>query len=262
MMNKIDIEARDRDLVKKFRGIVEKKEEVKFQTPRRNPSWPVFIISGTIMMAAIIFMVSNMIPDPVLTEPATATIQPPKESVQSVLPENPAPSEEYIYSDVEKLDLPHKEVVEPVEETADTAPSPDGVQVNAEVPMPPQNVPAEAKIPEPVVGDGIIIDGLVPCLGVKDRQFVSPQTVFVLKDVIKPTVWMNVLTDHSPLTLNHVYYLNGVKFCTVPLKIPYPRTRTWSHVTLSKPEHAGLWRVDIVNEKGKVLGRTEFTVVP
>ena len=85
---------------------------------------------------------------------------------------------------------------------------------------------------------------------------------FSLENGAKPVVWtwMNVLTDKPPQTLSHIYYLNGKRYCRVILPAPLPRTRTWSNVKLNKPEHAGSWRVDVVNSRGQVIARADFSV--
>jgi hypothetical protein len=72
---------------------------------------------------------------------------------------------------------------------------------------------------------------------------------------------MDVRSKKQPFTLSHVYYANGQRYCEVPLKVNYPRTRTWSNVVLNKPEHVGQWRVDVVTENGEILDQIDFSVV-
>ena len=74
-------------------------------------------------------------------------------------------------------------------------------------------------------------------------------------------VWMKVLSKKPPFTLTHVYYLNGQKYCEVPLAIRYHRMRTWSSVSLRSPDHIGKWRVDVIAENGTTLDQIAFTVV-
>ena len=106
------------------------------------------------------------------------------------------------------------------------------------------------------------ISEIVSCSRVRKRQYVSPRTIFSLKKSPTPVVWMNVLSDKPPLTLIHVYYVNGRRYCAVPLEIRHHRMRTWSSVTLKSRKHCGKWRVDVMTGSGETLDRIEFTVVP
>lgn len=108
----------------------------------------------------------------------------------------------------------------------------------------------------------LAITQLVTCSNVTNRQHDRVKSVFSLKDKIKPVVWMTVITETPPRTLTHVYYINGEKYCEVPLTIRFPRTRTWSHVTIDKNKHLGPWLVDVVDENGAVLDQVKFEVVP
>lgn len=102
---------------------------------------------------------------------------------------------------------------------------------------------------------------IVTCRGVDDRQPVSRQKVFSMGKGETPHVWMDVRSTETPQTLRHIYYHNGRRYCTVRLDVNYPRMRTWSNVSLKHPHETGQWRVDVVTAKGKVLSQAEFTVV-
>ena len=108
----------------------------------------------------------------------------------------------------------------------------------------------------------IRIAEIVTCQGVKNKNAVSPKNQFSLQNNATPYVWMDVRSKKTPYKLRHVYYLNGRRYCTVPLAINYPRMRTWSNVTLRHQYEAGQWRVDVVTGKGEILSQAEFTVVP
>ncbi len=108
---------------------------------------------------------------------------------------------------------------------------------------------------------GIQIHEIVSCSSVSQKQYVSAKTIFSLKEESTPVVWMTVLADNPPFTLTHVYYVNGRRYCEVPLNIRYHRMRTWSNVTLNHPDHAGKWRVEVIAENGEKLKHIEFTVV-
>ena len=108
----------------------------------------------------------------------------------------------------------------------------------------------------------IRIAEIITCLGVKNKNSLSPQKEFSLQKGATPYVWMDVRSKKTPYKLRHIYYLNGRRYCSVPLAIHYPRMRTWSNVTLRHQYETGNWRVDVVTKKGEVLSQVEFTVVP
>ncbi|CCK80827.1 DUF2914 domain-containing protein [Desulfobacula toluolica] len=111
------------------------------------------------------------------------------------------------------------------------------------------------------ITSGIQIHEIVSCSSVSQKQYVCAKTVFSLKEESIPVVWMTVLADNPPFTLTHVYYINGRRYCEVPLSIRYHRMRTWSNVTLNRPEHVGKWRVEVITENGEKLKHIDFTVV-
>jgi hypothetical protein len=98
------------------------------------------------------------------------------------------------------------------------------------------------------------------CAGIKDRECLHSQSVFKLEANTVPHVWMEVHSEFVPYVLKHVYYHEGRKYCEVPLKITYPRMRTWSNITLKSPKYAGNWRVEIVSNSGRVLKEINFRV--
>jgi cytoskeletal protein RodZ len=107
---------------------------------------------------------------------------------------------------------------------------------------------------------GLRITQLLVCSGVKDRNCIVRQSDFVLRKGQKPHVWMEVFSNSVPYVLKHVYYREGRKYVEVPLKIKYPRMRTWSFITLKDLDQLGSWHVEIVAEDGTVLGRVEFNI--
>lgn len=203
--------------------------------------------------------------------PAGDAVEEPQPSAakEAVSPEKEA-SQEIVAStsseSVEQKPAVAMETISTEEETpgastTPTAPAPQ-VEEDAETETVATVPPKPEPVPVSVSGPSINIAKLVPCAGVQDRQFVSPQTVFSLKKVSKPVVWMTVLTDKPPFTLTHVYYHNDKKYCEVPLEIKYPRMRTWSRLTLTQDYQTGRYRVEVVTNEGKVLAETEYTVVP
>lgn len=119
--------------------------------------------------------------------------------------------------------------------------------------------------PSPLVttlAEPIRVAKTLTCVGIDARQCVGVQSVFSLAEHPQPHVWMTVFSDTLPYVLKHVYYHDGEKYCEVALNIAYPRTRTWSNVTLQDPQHVGDWRVEVVTPDGIVLEQIAFQVVP
>lgn len=256
MMNKTSIEDRDQDLIKQFRNIIEEKKQPNEPEPQKRP-WPAFALAGLILAAIIVVMAYHMIPERMQTPPSPAP-----EKVKTAAPKAPVSESQPQLTKVEKPSIS--------DEKPPQAPLPESVPVMPEKEQaPPLNVvqapkkpaPIE-KLPEIVNSADVTVSELVVCHSIKNRQYVSPEDTFSMKNGAKPVVWtwMNALTDKPPQELSHIYYLNGKRFCRVILPVRYPRTRTWSKVTMRRAAQAGSWRVDIVNNSGQVIARTHFTV--
>ncbi len=110
----------------------------------------------------------------------------------------------------------------------------------------------------------IYIPKCLACKDVKQRKFIKEQYIFSVAEDNTPVIWMVAKSKNVPQIIKHIYYFKGKKYCEVPLSIKYPRTRTWSYVTLDRdsPRHTGSWRVDIVKKDGKILKQIKFKVVP
>jgi hypothetical protein len=100
---------------------------------------------------------------------------------------------------------------------------------------------------------------VVVCQGVREREPLGTKDRFDLADQPRAYVWMEVYAKDLPVVIKHIYYHNGRKYCEVPLEIRYPRMRTWSYVTLGKPDLAGIWSVEIALD-GRVLKKASFQV--
>jgi hypothetical protein len=100
------------------------------------------------------------------------------------------------------------------------------------------------------------------CRSVEARRCIGKRSVFTLHEHNSPYIWMNVYSQALPYVLKHIYYHDGEKYVEIPLTIKYPRTRTWSNVTLQSPTHVGSWQVAIVTEDGDLLDQVKFQVVP
>ncbi|MBU1170038.1 MAG: DUF2914 domain-containing protein [Proteobacteria bacterium] len=248
-MDRKSIEEKDQLLIKKFRHIIHSKEKTtaaKKPVWKTTPVWLVVFCVGIIVTGWLVFKEGSTVPyqstDAVIEDTSDKntelTISPEKTTVKN--PENPSSRvpEQPIQPKNTGLSEAH---VNPV------PPTPEAVETQADK----KNLPP-----------GILISEMVVCSRVEKRQYVLPKTIFSMGEGISPVVWMVVMADHPPLTLTHVYYVNGQEYCKVPLKIAYPRTRTWSHVTLNLKKHLGAWRVDVMTDTGETLDSVEFSVVP
>lgn len=257
-MNKTNIEDRDQDLMKKFRKIVEEKKQLNEQAPQpQKRPWPAFTLAGLIMVAIIVVMAYQMIPGRVQTPPS-----PTPAKVEPAAPETPVSVTQPTLAEVEKPSIPDETPPQvPLPETVPVMPAKEEPPLSKVVQTPEKAAPKEI-LPEIVNGTDVTIDQLIICHSIKNRQYVSPENRFSMKNGAKPVVWtwMNTLTDTPPQELSHIYYLNGKRFCRVILPIRFPRTRTWSKVTMKRPAQAGSWRVDVVNNSGQVVARANFTV--
>ena len=98
------------------------------------------------------------------------------------------------------------------------------------------------------------------CSEIKNKNPKAEKNIFHLNQDKYAFVWVEVWAESFPTHINHVYYLNNKKYCTVPLEIKYIRMRTWSKITLNNSDQKGLWRVDIVAANGTILKQVAFEV--
>ncbi|MCD6224699.1 MAG: DUF2914 domain-containing protein [Deltaproteobacteria bacterium] len=104
------------------------------------------------------------------------------------------------------------------------------------------------------------ISGYSVCGDIQNRNPQDPKKIFYINKDRFAFVWTEIRAESFPTTIYHTYYLNGEKKYTVPLKIKYSRMRTWSKITLNNETTAGLWKVEISLEDGKILKQVEFEV--
>lgn len=108
-------------------------------------------------------------------------------------------------------------------------------------------------------GQPISLVSAVVCEGVQDHQPLVEKHDFLTADNRRVYVWMEIRSKSQPFVIKHNYYLNGRKHSEVPLNIKYPRMRTWSYLTIDKPDHIGLWKVEIIRDDS-ILKTVEFRV--
>lgn len=108
----------------------------------------------------------------------------------------------------------------------------------------------------------LTVDGLTVASDVVDRQPQGAAEVFTVpkgSDFVSIVTWNRILNAGSQTTIKHVYYLNGEKVDEIPLKVAGSSWRTWSRKQI-KAEHAGNWKVDVLNDNGDVIASKSFTV--
>ncbi len=266
-MNRYTIEKRDRELVEKFRTVVASKERRK-KIARIRLFVVVLVIAGAGLM---LFSKNPSLPPVpekmmnksnrvVLNRTADAGI--PLQKIE----ETQVPAAEIIESSANNQNLNPQPPVPEMQSAELVIPEKNMTEVPVSVLKPRVKTSGKigiSEIPKQISAKtDIRIAEIITCQGVKNKNALSPQKEFSLQKGAKPYVWMDVRSKKTPYKLRHIYYLNGRRYCAVPLAIHYPRMRTWSNVTLRHPYEAGQWRVDVVTEKSEILSQTEFIVVP
>lgn len=242
-MNREKIEERDQRLIRKFREIVknkEKKPREKEPVRLTRKLWLPLVFTGLVLVGLLVSR----------EQPATMVLNNSNPASGNAFENNAPPGVGKIIVQPEKEEVSREMAEKPSEALLDTDPSAGS---KATLPV----IPTE----QPRTSSRVQVYEIVSCSSVSKKQYVSPRTIFSLKDEPTPVIWMTVLSDNPPFTLTHVYYINGQKYCEVPLKIRYRRMRTWSNVAVTHLNHVGRWRVEVVTDSGEKLAQTEFTVV-
>lgn len=100
----------------------------------------------------------------------------------------------------------------------------------------------------------------VVCPALDNRNPVDPRNVFVVGQDRAAISWTEIRASNLPTRITHVYYLNGEKYCEVSLAVKYPRTRTWSKISLIDENQVGSWEVVVMEETGNILKQMAFDV--
>jgi hypothetical protein len=286
-MERQQIEGRDKQLLLKFRSVVEDKEQKKKKKLRLKLLGALiafscgvvmllmFVSSGEHWMSATVDNRSDTVrlvrPGEEKGLPASKKV-PPGERVmetaiagEAVRAHVPGPAEAFLQPDSRSSALIAIE---------DIPAAPDLMQAAVYIELKPP-VPAKpfAAVPDKVITPKTTkpdlkqrkmrIIEIVACERVENRRYVSPRTQFTLDRESREDVWiwMDVQSSDTPFIINHVYYLNDEKYASVPLTIKYPRMRTWSNITLSHLGQVGDWQVEVVSNAGEVIGQVAFKVV-
>ncbi len=300
-MGRKEIEEKDQDLLKDIREIVRRNEEKTTENKSFFQSmrfWLPVLVVIAIITGTMVFNKPPTSSAPDSTEQASgesadkntwaesekstnmttngdtnaqAQVEPPVEEKKPAVTRGPIQTEEETSTQLVSIKQPG-----PVDEEPSTT---EGIIIRPEKEKPlsvtdsttPEQL--KKKNDEPIAtvsveperveaGAKTRVSKLVSCAGIQNKQYVSQQSVFSLKEISKPVVWMRVLTDKPPFTLTHVYYHNEKKYCEVPLEVKYPHMRTWSYLTLTHPDQTGQYRVEVVTDDGEKLGEIQYTVVP
>jgi len=99
------------------------------------------------------------------------------------------------------------------------------------------------------------VERIVFATSVEDREPVGENTEFD-QSVGRVHCWTKITAENPPVAFSHVWYKGDQKVLEVPLKANYSSTRSWSNKAISP----GDWNVEVLDEKGEVLGSARFTV--
>jgi hypothetical protein len=98
------------------------------------------------------------------------------------------------------------------------------------------------------------VDSIVFATGIKDRAPVGATKDFG-PQMQKVFCWTKISIQHAPFKFKHVWYNGDEKVLEVPLRLGYASGRLWSYKTVTP----GTWKVDVVDNSGKVIGSGAFT---
>lgn len=237
-----EIESKDQELIKNIRTILHNKEKENAKKKEEKPAHRRFPFGLIIILITLIISSSVLLfkQRPILISPSEPVTTPRVEPVR-VTPEHPAST-------------PGTVEIKTIPKSSD---------LNLNTPVIAQE--SCAKVSKKNVTNAmpleIQIEKIISCSSVNNRQYNNPKIKFSLAQGDTPRIWMNVISQNPPSTLTHVYYRNGKKYFKIPLAIHYPRTRTWSSVTLRSEDDIGKWRVEVIDKSGVKLAQIEFIVV-
>ncbi len=258
-MDRQAVESKDRDVVKKFRSVVEEKERVKKQKKSRLK-----LIAGLVIVCGAAlslffdqFTLKN--PQPVPEEKMAVVDSPHENDKAPALSSTGRAEETSIIAEAPEQQAP--------EDSGPALKNPQfeknaGDFQNTDMVMGDARKILSKSSPKKSLPDAVKIAKVVACRDVIDRRHVSPQEEFSVKRDGKVFVWMDVRSKQLPQKLRHIYFVNNRRYRTVSLPVQYPQMRTWSGVSLNGSRDVGKWRVDVVSEQGQTLSHIDFKVVP
>jgi hypothetical protein len=268
-MDRQTIEDKDRDIVKKFRSVVEGKERLKKLKKSRLKQ-----IAGLAIVCGAAFMLfldhsPRQKPNTGIHQEITAkdSLKDNHETAALPLSENGLQKSIPVDSDPVKSSTNHsgEKVVHMDVRVAVKRPqfskNASDFQ-NVKIVMMDNKKITPKSSQKKVITDGVKISNIIACRDVADKRCTSSQDEFSVKRDGQVRVWMDVRSKQLPHILKHLYFVNGRRYRTIPLSIKYPQMRTWSGISLNGSQDVGKWRVDVVSEQGQTLSNIEFKVVP
>jgi len=121
------------------------------------------------------------------------------------------------------------------------------------------STPATSATPQTqATAGGLMVDNIACGTSVEEKELMGAAVTFP-SATEKIYCWSLITGGEEPTAVEHVWYHGGQEMARVRLDVNYPRVRTWSSKTMM-PEWAGEWKVEAVDEAGKVLASTEFTL--
>lgn len=97
------------------------------------------------------------------------------------------------------------------------------------------------------------------CKGIKDREPRAPQKGFIFKKPFSLFCFTEIEDAGKEYTIKHVWYHKQKEIQEIPLCVRGKRWRTWSRKLITE-KMKGNWKVDILDEKNKLLSSISFTV--
>jgi hypothetical protein len=260
------IEGKDRDVVKKFRAVAAGKEKKKRKKSRER--------IGALLIVCCIGLLLVLKNVSWQRLPVTAMAVKQSKDISKTDSQPPLLKTETGFQIFKQAELPavdlKKKDPSPVISSKDIASKikiPRYAKDKKEIENSGLLIVAEKKVASGSLNSkskpgAIQIAKILTCRSVDDRRHISPQKVFSVKKDSHVFVWMDVQSKKLPCTLTHVYFVNGRRYCVIPLTIGYSRMRTWSNISLDGYNDEGKWRVDVVTDKGETIAKAEFAVIP
>jgi hypothetical protein len=267
-MDRQTIEDKDRDVVKKFRTVVEGKE-----LQRKKHKGRLKLLAG---MAAVCFLGLWLFADfysgwkpPAESGKAAETKNKITAGMNAAIPlpetgRQVSPSAQSGASEKYRPDSSKKissNDLQPAVKSPQYLKNAKDIQ-EADLVRPEDKKIAAKSSQKKSVSDGVQIAKILACREVEDKQCAMSQELFSVKKDGKVYVWMDVRSKAIPHTLKHIYFVNGRRYRSIRLAVKYPQMRTWSGIALNGYQDVGKWRVDVVSEQGQTLSHIEFSVVP
>ena len=114
--------------------------------------------------------------------------------------------------------------------------------------------PVQEPLKTPAAAE-IKVEKIVTASAVENREPVNETAIFD-KTAGRVYTWTRITTTEAPVKIKHVYYVDDKKMTEVELNINAKVYRVWSY----KAVWPGNWKVEVIDETGKVLAAAAFTV--